>query len=184
MNWLNTILVLLTALLAVFAESAFDFTRRLLGAQIDLLPPLIVYVSLSRDLGTLALLAVGGGLCFDALSANPLGATVLPLFAVGLVIQRKRSLILRDQFTAQWVLGLLASAGVPLLTLLVLLSAGQTPLLGWGSFWQWVVVSAAGAVLTPAVFRFFDLINRTFNYRPAHESSFRPDREIRRGRAL
>lgn len=184
MNWLNNILLLLTALLAVFAESAFDLTRHLLGAQIDVLPALMVYASLTGDLVTLAVVAIGGGLCFDALSANPLGASVLPLFGIGFAIQRQRALILRDQRAAQWVLGLLASAGVPALTLLVLLSAGQTPLLGWGTLWQWLVVSATGALLTPAVFRFFDLVRHTFNYQPATETSFRPDREIRRGRQL
>lgn len=182
MNWLSTILLLLAAFLVVFAESAFDFTRRLLGAQIDLLPALMVYASLTGNLLTLVLLAVGGGLCFDALSANPLGASILPLFLVGLLIHIKSALILRDQFAAQWVLGSIASAAVPLLTLLILLSAGQTPLLGWGSLWQGLVLCVLGGLLTPAVFRFFDLANRAFSYRPVRETSFRPDREIRRGR--
>ena len=33
-----------------------------------------------------------GGLWFDSLSANPLGVTVLPLFAIGLAIHLKREL--------------------------------------------------------------------------------------------
>lgn len=183
MNVFDTVLLLVAALLAIFAESASGFGRNLLGTQIDLLPALMVYASLTGEFVTLSLLAVWGGLCFDALSANPFGASVLPLFVVGAAIHFKRNLILREQFTAQWVLGLMASAAVPLLTLLVILSAGREPLLGWGSLWQWLVMSAAGAVLTPVVFFLFDYANGLFKYRPAGEMSFRPDREIRRGRS-
>ena len=50
-----------------------------LGAQIDLLPALMVYAALNAGLPTVALLAVFGGLWFDTLSANPLGISILPL---------------------------------------------------------------------------------------------------------
>ena len=78
MTILNTILVLVAALVAVFIESAWDWPRSWLGAQIDLLPGLMVYVSLSAGLTAITLLAVVGGLGFDSLSANPLGVSVLP----------------------------------------------------------------------------------------------------------
>lgn len=182
MTALNSILVLLAAFLAVFWEAAFNGLRHLLGAQIDLLPALIIYAALSTNLVTLTLTAVLGGLFFDALSANPLGVTILPLFTVGMLIYSQRELILREQLFAQFVLGLAASAIVPALTVLLLLTKGQTPLLGWGSLWQWTVLSVGGAVATPVLFQLFDLFDRTLNYRRATESSFRPDREIRRGR--
>src|SRR5207244_11714463 len=104
-------------------------------------PGLIVYAGLTASIGTVALAAVFSGLCFDAVSANPLGVTVLPLFLVGLVIHLKRQLILRDQPFAQTVLGLAASASVPILTLLIVFSTGAEPLIGWGSVWQWLVMS-------------------------------------------
>ena len=97
---------LLVAFLAVFCESAFDGFRNLLGAQIDLLPALVVYAALSAGLPTVTLVAVLGGLFFDSLSANPLGITVMPLFVVGFLINMQRELILRDQLFAQTVLGL------------------------------------------------------------------------------
>ena len=124
MNWLNTLLVLGAAFVAVFWEAAFSGVRHVLGAQIDLLPPLMVYASLCTGLTTVTLLAVCGGLWFDSLSANPLGVTVLPLFAIGLAIHLSRELILRDQTYAQLILGLGASAAAPLLTLLLLLTMG------------------------------------------------------------
>src|SRR5437899_2814953 len=110
MTWLNTLFVLLAAFIAVFWEAAFSGLRHLVGAQIDLLAALMVYASLTGGLATVALLASLGGLCFDALSANPLGISVLPLFAIGLAIHSRRDLILRDQVFAQFVLGLGASA--------------------------------------------------------------------------
>src|SRR5439155_23751367 len=101
MNWLNTILVLLVAYLAVFWEAAFNGVRHLLGAQIDLLPALMVYASLYGGFTTVILLAVLGGLWFDSLSANPLGVSVLPLFIIGVTIYASRELILRSQTVAQ-----------------------------------------------------------------------------------
>jgi cell shape-determining protein MreD len=182
MNWLNSILIVLAAFVAVYLEAAFNGVRHLLGAQIDLLPALIVYASLSSSLLTVTLLALLGGLWFDTLSNNPLGITMLPLFLVGFPIYLRRGLILREQYFARFVLGLVASAVVPALTLLLLLSTQQMPVLGWGTLWQWVVMSVGGGILTPICFMFFDGLERALSYRPVNESSFRADREIRRGR--
>ena len=182
MNWLNTILILIAAFLIVFLEATINGLRHLLGVQMDLLPSLMVYASLSSGLVTVALLSACGGLWFDSLSANPLGISVLPLFLIGFVIQRYRGLILREQIFAQWVLGLVASAGAPVLTLLLLLNAEIQPLIGWFSLWQWLVVGLVGAVATPLWFRCFDRLTHALSYRPLSEASFRPDRQIKRGR--
>ena len=182
MRALNSILVLLAVYLSVFWETAFGGIRHLFGAQVDLLPALTVYASLTCGFFTLTLVTVLGGLFLDTLSANPLGVSVLPLFLVGLLIYRKRDLILKDQPFAHFALGLAASALVPLLTLLLLLTCRQKPLFGWGSLWQWIVMTLGGAVATPIFFQLFGLLDRTLNYHGSMESSFRPDREIRRGR--
>jgi rod shape-determining protein MreD len=182
MNALPSILVLVAAFLAVFGEAMFPVLRHWLGAQVDLLPVLMVYAALNTNLVTVSLLAVLGGLWFDALSANPLGTTILPLYAVGFLICFRRDLILRELSFAQLVLGTVASALVPTLSVLLLLTAGKQPLLGWGSLWQWIVMTAGGAAATPLVFALFDWSNRTLGYQPRTEPGFRPDREIRRGR--
>lgn len=182
MNLLQTVLLLGAAFLAVFWEAAFGGVRHLIGAQVDLLPPLMVYASLWGGITTVSLLALCGGLWFDSLSANPLGVTVLPLFAVGFAIHLKHELILREQTFAQVVLGLAASAGTPLLTLLVLLTMGRAPLLGWGTLWQLLVLSVGGAVATPLCFELLNWLQRTLVHHGDTQSSFRPDREIRRGR--
>jgi len=182
MKWLDTIFVLLAAFLVVFWEAAFQGIRHLIGAQIDLLPPLIVYASLSAGLGTLVSLAVCGGLWFDSLSANPLGISVLPLLAVGVAIFSQRELILRNQTFARLVLGLMASVFVPILTLVLLLTTSHRPLLGWGTLWQLIVMSIGGAIATPVFFEIFGFLHRLLGPVQISEPSFRPDREIRRGR--
>jgi len=182
MNIFNTILVLAAAFLAVFGEAVVPAPRHLLGAQIDLLPALMIYAALNTNVVGVSILAVCGGLWFDALSANPLGVTILPLFAVGFPICLQREFILRELPFAQFVLGAIASAAVPAMTVLLLLNGGSEPLLGWGSLWQWLVMTAGGAAATPIIFALFNWCNHALGYQPRTETSFRPDREIRRGR--
>src|SRR5208283_1219876 len=79
MNLLQSILILADAFLAVFGEATFPVLRHGLRAQVDLLPVLMVYAALNMGIATVSLLAVLGGLWFDALSANPLGISILPL---------------------------------------------------------------------------------------------------------
>jgi hypothetical protein len=182
MNLLNTLFVLGAAYLAVFWEAAFGGARHLVGAQIDLLPALMVYAALCTGLPTVALLAMCGGLWLDSLSANPLGVSVLPLFVIGLGIYSRRDLILRDETVARLVLGLGASAAAPILTLLGLFTMGRTPLVGWGTLWQLTVMSIGGAMATPICFELFGWLQRLLMHNHVVESSFRSDREIRRGR--
>jgi rod shape-determining protein MreD len=182
MNLLQPILILAFAYLAVFGQAALPGLRHLLGAQVDLLPAIMVYAALNANLATIALLAISGGLWLDSLSANPLGITILPLFLAGYLIYIQRDLILRELSFAQIVLGTVASGVVPVLTVLLLLTAGKDPLLGWGSLWQWCVMAAGGAVATPIIFALFDWANHALGYQRRTETSFRPDREIQRGR--
>lgn len=176
------ILILLTALLAVFFQGAFSGLRHLLGAQVDLLPALMVYTALTSGPTMMMTLAVFGGLMLDTLSVNPLGISVLPLLLIGFLLQLRRDLLLRDQLYAQFTLGLIASALAPAMTIVMLLTLEQSPLLGWGSLWQWIVMSLGGGLATPVFFFLFDRLNHALGYQPIVESSFRADREIRRGR--
>lgn len=182
MNSLGTIVILLTAFLVVFLESSVRGLRLLLGAQIDLLPALMTYTALSSSLVTVTLLAICGGLWFDALSANPLGITILPLFITGALIHHHRDLLLRDQIPARSLLGLAASAAVPLLVLLSLLATGHRPLIGWLTLWQLLVMAVAGALATPLWFALFHHVHHALHHPVRSEPSFRPDREIQRGR--
>lgn len=182
MSALNTTFILALAFIAVFVEASFGAFRRVLGVQVDLLPGLMVYASLSSGILTVVLLAVLGGLWFDSLSANPLGVSILPLFMIGFLVQRFRHLILRDQTYAQLVLGFGASGFAPLLALVILLTSGAVPIVGLGFAWQWFVMTVLGGLLVPLYFRLFDKVYRTLGYEQVVESSFRQDREIARGR--
>jgi hypothetical protein len=183
MNYLHTALLLGVTYLVVYMESVWNGPRSVLGAQVNLLPSLVIYTSLSVGPITLALVAFLGGLWFDSLSANPLGISILPLFAVGFWLQYYRGLILREQVYAQWVLGLSASALVPLLTMLLLLNTEKQPLLGWYSLWQWLVMAVLGGLFTPVWFVLLDWMLRALSYKEIDSGSFRSDREIKRGRS-
>jgi rod shape-determining protein MreD len=179
---LPNILILLAAILVVFSQSAFSFFRQFLGVQVDLLPALMVYTALTAGPFMMLTLAVLGGLFFDTLSANPLGTSVLPLLIIGFLIQIRRDLLLSNQAYAQFVLGLIASAVAPAISVLILLTLAKSPLLGWGSLWQWFVMSVGGGIATPLLFLLFGKLNHALGYQRVTETSFRADREIRRGR--
>jgi len=182
MNRRRIIALLVVAYLAVFLESFYNGLRRLLGVQIDLLPVLMVYASLKLGLTAFSLLAVLGGLGLDALSANPLGISVLPLFALGSLLYYNRERILGDEPFAQCVIGLIACAATPLLTLALLFAVDANPAVGWPFLWQWFALTLSGGVCTPACFRLFAWIDHTFSHPRLGDTSFRPDREIDRGR--
>jgi hypothetical protein len=44
------------------------------------------------------------------------------------------------------------------------------------------LMTLVGGIMTPLLFKFFGTLANTFNYQEASSPSFRPDREIRRGR--
>jgi cell shape-determining protein MreD len=182
MNLLNPIIILLGAFLAVYFQSSFDLFRNIFGAQINLLPALMVYTSLTMGGFSVALLSIVGGLLFDSLSANPLGISVVPLFLIGFAIHRFHGLLLREQLAAQFAFGAAASLLTPLLTLLFLLSAEKNPLIGWGTIWQLLVMALGGGLITPLCFWLLDWVNSALNYQPIAQTTFRTDREIKRNR--
>ena len=182
MNRLQTILLVAATFLVVFLEARVQAPRSILGAQIDLLPSLVVYAALSAGIPTVSAVAILGGFWRDSLSANPLGSSVLPLLCIGLIIHHSRGLLLRSRADVQFVLGLAASTLVPPLNLLLLLIGGYEPLLGWWFPWRWLVLSLGGGLFTPIWFILFDRLDRALSYAPTPTPGFRPDREIDRGR--
>jgi hypothetical protein len=182
MRAIHPALLLLATYLAVYLECRVTFLRDLIGVQIDVLPALVVYASLTSNLATVSLLAFCGGMWFDSLSFNPAGVTVFPLLVTGMVLLWFRDLILRDQPYTRQVLGFGAGVAVPTLSLLLMLSLGARPLIGVGTLWTLLVLGIAGALLTPLIFAVFDRIRVLFEFQPLETPSFREDREIKRGR--
>jgi hypothetical protein len=206
MNWLNTTIALLTAYLLVFFETSMNGIGAITGTQAEFLPVLMVYAGLSMDTMTIVLLAIWGGLWLDSFSLNPLGASLLPLLALGLILQRYRDYILRGQAFAQMVLGAAACLFVAFGTLLVIfllpgigemnevsgfedwrgwpLGMSKRVLGGWVLLKHAVIMAASGALFAPVLFKLLDKMFRCFRYPSAMDSSFRPDREIKRGSAI
>jgi rod shape-determining protein MreD len=182
MNRLETISILLAAWGAVAFEVSFNGLRNLVGAQVSLLPALMVYVALSSSLPSVALLAIVGGLAEDSFSANPLGVTTLALAVTGFILHHQRDLMLRDQLYAQVLTGFLASSLVPACVILALMNTHNPVPLTWRLLGQWLVMAMGGAVATPLAFRLFALVNRLFSYQPLPESHFRETRQIKRTR--
>jgi hypothetical protein len=93
-----------------------------------------------------------------------------------------RDYLLRDSYYARFLIGLAASAAVPLVAWLVLQGMGLEPLWSVWSLWQWLVMAGVGGAFTPAVFEVFHRLDYAFSYPAQAESSFRADREIKRDR--
>ena len=182
MNALNPIIILLAAYLAVYFQSSFDLFRNIFGAQINLLPALMVYTSLTMGIFSVALFSIVSGLLFDSLSANSLGISVVPLFIIGFAAHRFHGLLLREQPHAQFSFGAAASLLMPLLTLLFLFNGEGSPLFGWGTMWQMLVMGLGGGMATPVCFRILDWVSGALNYQPIAQTSFRADRQIKRNR--
>lgn len=166
----------------VFAQTQFPWIANVLGTPICLLPALVVYTILTHGMGTLALFAFWMGLGLDALSSNPMGTSILPLFLVGFLLHLRRHLILRDQAYAQFWLGFAASIALHALTWTVLHLNGRNPITGPWTLWQVLISAILNGTICPLLFVFFDALRNTFDYQPLTEGSFRPDREIKRGR--
>ncbi|MBK9138519.1 MAG: hypothetical protein IPM17_07125 [Verrucomicrobia bacterium] len=182
MNGLRSLILVGFAFAGIFAAAWLEAPRRWLGAQFDVLPALVVVAAMTTNVLTVGILAVSGGVLLDSLSANPLGVSILPLFATGCGLHRAQELVLRDLPYAQVILGVVATAAILLLKLILLLSLGENPIVGWGSLWQFLVTCGWSAALTPLIFRLFDTVAGLLSYRTVEPPTFRPDREILRGR--
>lgn len=182
MSLIQTILLLASTLIVVFLQCSWQLPRLLFGAQVDLLPALVACAALTGNLTGVILLALCGGLWFDALSFNPLGVSVLPLFVVGVVLHERRHLILRHEPFAQFVIGCGAGAAAPVACVVILLSMGMRPLIGWFSLWQLAVMAAASGVATPLFIRMFGRLGEALTHPEAGPISADPTRELKRGR--
>ncbi|HOX04259.1 MAG TPA: hypothetical protein P5555_18480 [Candidatus Paceibacterota bacterium] len=212
MNRIYTLCVWLLAVGMAFATAALDLPRRMLGTQIDLMTPLVIAAALAADRRTMIGVAVAGGLSMDTLSATPLGLSVPPLAAVGLLAHRQLPLMLPDQKAVQWLLGLAGGLLAPTLSLLsaqgwAYFSGSTDPLaapsaaaaIEWGwieavedrelpltagwVLWRHVPFMAVGsAFLTPLMYGLLRRLGRAIEYPLVKPPYYRPDREMKRGR--
>ena len=181
-NGVTLLVFLITGYAVIFAQARWTMFRNFTGAQIDLLPGMIVFAAMAFRLETVMLCALVFGLLFDSFSVNALGTTVVTLGTVGFAASKYRELLLSEHFTTHWVLGLIASGAAPFISYIVLRLSGLNPLVGAGSAWHWAVMTAGGGVITPVWFKVFSRLDEALRYKEIPESAFRPDRQIARGR--
>lgn len=182
MNGIPSIaLFLLAALLPALASCA-GTPVRLLGAQPEVLAPLMVCAGLSAGLPVITVTALIGGLCMDALSMNPPGVSAPPLFAVGVVLHAARGVLMTRSTYAQSLMGAAAGVLVPFTTWLLLLPSGRTPVTGARLLWILGVGMLSGALLAPVYCKLLLRLGDWFGYKPWPSPGFRPDREIVRPR--
>lgn len=163
---LNRTLFLFVAVLLVVVQSTLANLFAIRGAKIELLPALVVYCAVATNLPTALLVAFGGGLLQDVLSAGPLGLSVLPLASIAIVLDQTRRYLVRDFFLVQSLLGAAAALAVSVwMFLCQLVMAGHST--ASASTLQlvfWVVLSSA--VLTPLLFRALDRLLHCLGHPP------------------
>jgi len=182
MKGIPSITLLLLAALLPALVSCVGVPLRWLGVQPEVLAPLMVCAGLFAGLPVIAATAVTGGLCLDALSMNPPGVSVPPLFAVGAVIHATRGVLMIHSAYAQTLMGAGAGLLVPLITWLLLLPAAQSPVAGWRLLWILAASAGSGALLAPVFCKLLHATGELLGYKPWPSPGFRPDREIVRPR--
>ena len=188
MKSLGFILLFAWAFFAVFFQSAFNGFRYSAGAQIDLLPPLMVFAGIRMRMIPMALLAIWCGFLLDGVSQNPLGSSMIPLFLAGWAVNFSRAWLIQDLFYTQFLMGFVASTFVPFFTLLTIVAVSSikglpnSPDLHWGLLARWMIVAVTGGILTPIIFKVFDKTMQALLYQTMPDSRFRVNREIVRRR--
>lgn len=179
---LNPLVVAGVIYLMVFAQAHWSGMFFWAGTRLDLIPCFIVYAASKWSIPSVTALSIWAGICFDSLSSNPLGTTIVPLFLIGFVLCRNQENLLYSSWPAQAVLGVIACGAVPLLSLVELEILGAHPLTGWMTVWQIIFMAIAGGLLTPLIFGGLEYLQRALSYESSGETPFRSDREIKRGK--
>jgi len=158
--------IMLTALVAIFFETACQIPRILTGAQIDPLPALMVVTSLRAPMPVITALAIMGSLWQSSLSSDPLGISILPLFLLGMMMHLNIKSISHHHIGSRFALGAIAGALVPILTLCMLLLSGHQPMIGLYSLWQWVVGIIGSGFCAIGFFPLLEWLDRTMEEQP------------------
>lgn len=182
MNRVPITLLFMAAWLAVFCQTQFPIVGQTLGIPLDIRPALIVYTALTHGMPTMLGIVLVSSLGTDALSANPIGVSLIPCLLTGVVLNLQRHLLLREQRFAQVWLGLSGGIAMPLLTWGLLEMESRPPWMGFGLLFRILLLGFLNAAACPALFVVFDGLRNAFEYKPISGTGFRTDREIKRGR--
>ncbi len=182
MNRLPVVILFLVLWIAVFAQTQFPMFHRWFATPLSLLPCLLVYAALTHGLVLTTVYSTVAALWLDSLSSSRFGVSVLPMFFYAFVVQTRSHLLLRDQRFAQCWLGAAGGGLIPLGTAGILALGQREPSITHGTAGQLLILALFNALVCPLVFGLFDQLNHAFNYQPLESQSYRPDRQIVRGR--
>lgn len=183
MNFSHTIfLVMIGYLIIALNATLFGKLRAISGLDIQLLPAIVACSGLISSIETILLVSFIIGLMFDSISANPLGVTSISLAIPGVLIYSAQNLFVKNQWQTQFLSGVFAGLLQPLVVLFLLLTFGYEPVFSADSILILGLSALIGGFFTPWIFKFVNWMDKNFNYSQVKTSSFRPDREIKRGR--
>ena len=158
--------ILLTSLAVIFFEAACQIPRNLTGAQIDPLPALMIVTALRAPVLAITALAIMGSLWQSSLSSDPLGISMLPLFALGMLVYLNIKSISHHHIGSRFALGAIAGALMPILTLCLLLLTGHQPMIGLYSLWQWAVGIIGSGLFALFYFPWLEWLDLTMEEQP------------------
>jgi|YNPNPStandDraft_1061719.scaffolds.fasta_scaffold24930_2 rod shape-determining protein MreD len=174
--------ILLTGFLTVFLEATLDWPRQFLRFQPDILPIIIIYAAIYLSPLSILALSILFGWWLDSFSLNPFGISAFPLTIIGLIMNRFHELILYETTTGQIVLGFFAGFLAPVLAIILMLGHEPAPIVSHYTFLYCLGNGIICGLVLPGIFKLFNLLIKCFAYPEATSSSFRPDREIKRGK--
>lgn len=182
MSWVPLISLFVAAWLATYAQTQFPMFRLTIGIPFSILPALAAYAAMNHSIVFTTVFTVLTALGLDSLSPNRFGVSVLPFFLFGFMANIRRHVLLKDQRHTQFWLGFSGGVLLPLSTLALLFLGQREPISSPATLQQLVLLGLLNGIACPISFWFFDHIHQAFDYQPLAVPSFRPDRQIKRGR--
>ena len=161
-----TITILLVALITTYAASAWSLPLQMLGTQLAPLPPLMLATALRTPITTIAILAIFASLTQSALSSDPLGLSLLPLYTLGFIVHINSHNLLHHHIGSRFALGAIAGAMIPLMSLALLLLTNKEPLIGWFSLWQWAASILSSGLMTLIFYPLIEWLDKSVEEQP------------------
>ena len=161
-----TLAILAVALISSHIATSWALPQKLFGLQLDPLPVLVMVTALRCPISTIGILAIFGSLIQNALSSNPIGTSILPLYSLGLIVHMNSKHLLFNRVGTRFMLGAAAGAFVQVLSLGILLITSHQPLVGWFSFWQLIVGAGFSGILALAFFPLTEWLDKSVEEQP------------------
>ena len=162
----STLTILLIALISIYVASAWNLPRQLFGAQLDPLPALMLVVALRSPISTIGMLSVFGSFAQSALSSNPFGLSLIPLYLFGFIVHLYSRSLYHHHSGSRLALGAAAGALIPIMSLGLLLVANKEPLFGWFTLWQWAIGTLSSGLIALMFFPLIEWLDKSVEEQP------------------